>query len=50
MSISKPTSIKADHQMGVLSVVWGDGHASDYPFSLLRHACRARNAGAGMTG
>lgn len=35
----KPTGITANRQTGELSVAWNDGHASVYPFGLLRAAC-----------
>jgi DUF971 family protein len=34
-----PTGITADRQTRQMTVTWSDGHASVYPFSLLRHAC-----------
>jgi DUF971 family protein len=35
----RPTSITANREKRELSVVWDDGHASLYSFSLLRAAC-----------
>ena len=35
----KPTTITADREKKELSVTWEDGHASLYPFSLLRLGC-----------
>jgi DUF971 family protein len=35
----KPTSITASREKKELIVVWDDGHASRYPFSLLRAGC-----------
>jgi DUF971 family protein len=35
----RPTGITANRQTRTLSITWSDGHQSDYPFSLLRHAC-----------
>src|SRR4030066_1070314 len=34
-----PTGITANKKIKELTVTWGDGHISTYPFSLLRHAC-----------
>jgi DUF971 family protein len=35
----KPTSITANREKKEMSVSWDDGHASSYPFSLLRAGC-----------
>ena len=35
----KPTAITADRGKKELTVLWDDGHASLYPFSLLRAGC-----------
>jgi len=35
----RPTGITANRQALEMVVVWGDGHTSMYPFSLLRAAC-----------
>ncbi len=35
----KPSNITADRQKRLLTVSWGDGHTSIYPFGLLRAAC-----------
>ncbi len=35
----KPTSITANREQKQLTVVWGDGHTSQYSFSLLRAGC-----------
>jgi DUF971 family protein len=35
----KPTGITADRKKGELTITWADGHASVYPFGLLRAAC-----------
>lgn len=35
----KPTGITANRQTGEVTITWGDGHTSLYPFSILRHAC-----------
>lgn len=34
-----PKAITADRNQGILKITWVDGHASDYPFELLRAAC-----------
>ncbi len=34
-----PTNITADRPRSEMTVTWGDGHVSIYPFSLLRAAC-----------
>lgn len=34
-----PKSITADKNEHVLTVIWNDDHASQYPFGLLRAAC-----------
>lgn len=39
MSGYAPTEITANQKKKELLVVWNDGHASIYPFSLVRHAC-----------
>lgn len=39
MSQIKPTGITANRQSRELNISWSDGHESEYPFSLLRHAC-----------
>lgn len=36
---TQPTGITANRSTRLLTVTWGDGHVSDYPFSLLRRAC-----------
>lgn len=35
----KPTGITANRTLRQLTITWDDGHRSEYPFSLLRHAC-----------
>jgi DUF971 family protein len=35
----KPTTITANREKKELTVLWDDGHASLYPFSLLRAGC-----------
>jgi DUF971 family protein len=35
----KPTSITANREKKELMVIWDDGHASRYSFSLLRAGC-----------
>jgi DUF971 family protein len=35
----KPTSIAASRSNKELTILWDDGHASRYPFSLLRAGC-----------
>ena len=35
----KPTSITAHREKKEMAVIWDDGHASLYPFSLLRSGC-----------
>jgi DUF971 family protein len=35
----KPTSITANREKKELAVIWDDGHASLYTFSLLRAGC-----------
>lgn len=35
----KPVEITADRQKRRMTVQWNDGHASVYPFTLLRLAC-----------
>jgi DUF971 family protein len=39
MSQLRPASITANREINQLTIVWNDGHESNYPFSLLRHAC-----------
>jgi prepilin-type processing-associated H-X9-DG protein len=34
-----PKEITANRQTSELTIAWGDGHISVYPFSLLRDAC-----------
>lgn len=34
-----PKSITANKQAGTLSILWDDGHVSNYSFGLLRAAC-----------
>lgn len=34
-----PTGITADRTAGTMTIVWNDGHTSQYPFGLLRAAC-----------
>lgn len=34
-----PKAITADRNQGILKITWADGHASEYPFGLLRAAC-----------
>ena len=34
-----PTSITANRNEAILTVVWNDGHTSKYPFGLVRAAC-----------
>ena len=38
-SPEKPTGITADKSSRKVSISWDDGHASLYPFGLLRAAC-----------
>jgi DUF971 family protein len=35
----RPTGITADKKSRAVTVAWNDGHASVYPFGLLRLAC-----------
>lgn len=35
----KPTGITAHRSTRELTISWGDGHTSVYPFALMRHAC-----------
>jgi DUF971 family protein len=35
----RPTNITANRPRLEMTITWGDGHASIYPFSLLRAAC-----------
>lgn len=35
----KPTSMTANREKKEMTVAWDDGHASFYPFSLLRAGC-----------
>ncbi|MBN2386861.1 MAG: DUF971 domain-containing protein [Anaerolineales bacterium] len=35
----KPTSINANREKKTMAVIWDDGHASQYTFSLLRAGC-----------
>ena len=35
----RPTGITADRTARRLSIIWNDGHASDYSFTFLRKAC-----------
>lgn len=35
----RPIEVTADRSIKMLRVRWDDAHISDYPFSLLRHAC-----------
>ena len=35
----RATSITANRQAMEMTVIWADGHTSNYPFSLLRAAC-----------
>lgn len=35
----RPTNILANKSKRELSITWGDGHVSNYPFSLLRAGC-----------
>lgn len=35
----KPVSITANRNIRQLTIVWNDGHTSNYPFSLIRAAC-----------
>lgn len=35
----RPTGITANKSQRELTVIWADGHASVYPFGLLRAAC-----------
>ena len=39
MQSETPTNITVDKQKQELTIVWGDGHTSVYPFTLLRAAC-----------
>ena len=34
-----PKEITANRQQAILTILWSDGHVSDYPFGLLRAAC-----------
>jgi len=43
----KPKSITADKQRSLLTIVWEDGHKSEYSFSLLRHACPCAECAGG---
>lgn len=35
----KPVDITADRKKQILTIIWSDGHHSNYPFQLLRAAC-----------
>jgi DUF971 family protein len=35
----RATSITANREAMEMTVIWADGHISNYPFSLLRAAC-----------
>lgn len=37
--LTVPTEITANRQLSQVTVTWNDGHASLYPFMLLRAAC-----------
>jgi DUF971 family protein len=39
MSNLKPANITADRTSGTFTIVWNDGHESNYSFGLLRAAC-----------
>jgi len=39
-----PKAITADRNQGILKITWADGHASEYPFELLRAACPCKAA------
>lgn len=39
MSSIRPLGVTADRHVRLLTIEWSDGHASRYPFSLLRYAC-----------
>jgi DUF971 family protein len=39
MTETRPTGITANRDTAQLSIQWSDGHASLYPFTLLRRAC-----------
>ncbi len=39
MDREKAISIKANRPALQMAIQWGDGHQSEYPFSLLRAAC-----------
>ncbi|OGO27298.1 MAG: hypothetical protein A2Z16_13970 [Chloroflexi bacterium RBG_16_54_18] len=39
MNETRPAGITANRDTAQLSIQWSDGHASLYPFSLLRRAC-----------
>jgi len=36
---STPLKISADRNQRILTLSWGDGHVSQYPFKLLRAGC-----------
>lgn len=38
-SPEKPVSISANRSTHIVTITWGDGHTSLYPFGLLRIAC-----------
>ncbi|MHB1383251.1 MAG: gamma-butyrobetaine hydroxylase family protein [Bellilinea sp.] len=37
--MNNPISISAHRGTQVVTITWGDGHISEYPFGLLRMAC-----------
>ncbi len=39
MSQNRPTGVKADRTERVVTIIWGDGHVSRYPFAGLRAVC-----------
>jgi len=39
MSNFLPTDITADKTKHLLTILWNDGHTSEYPFGLLRAGC-----------
>jgi DUF971 family protein len=39
MNEERPAGITANRELMEMEVIWGDGHKSMYPFSLLRAAC-----------
>jgi DUF971 family protein len=35
----RPSEVTANRIVRIMTIIWSDAHRSDYPFSLLRHAC-----------